>query len=169
LTKDALSRALTDTAIGTATIFVIAISASMFASFMGLSTVPTQFAEQILSVVENPVSIIIALSIIFIVLGMFLDGISLLLLTTPIMLPILKSAGIDMIWFGIIAIKLIEIGLITPPVGINIYVIKSVMGRAVPLGAIFRGAFWFIAMDILTLGILIAFPVVTLFLPGLMR
>lgn len=169
LTREALSRTLTDTAIGTATIFVIAISASMFASFMGLSTVPTQFAGQILSVVESPVAIIIALSIIFIVLGMFLDGISLLLLTTPIMLPILKSAGIDMVWFGIIAIKLIEIGLITPPVGINIYVIKSVMGRAVPLGAIFRGAFWFIAMDIMTLGILIAFPVVTLFLPGLMR
>lgn len=168
LSLSALKLAVIETAIGTSTVFLIAIGASMFAAFMGLSTVPSAVANFLLDFVSSPLAVIAVVAVLFIILGMFLDAISLLLLATPIVLPILRTLGIDLIWFGIIVIKLLEIGLITPPVGMNVFVIKSAMGRAVSLGQIFIGAGWFVATDLITLGLLIAFPVLTLFLPSLM-
>jgi TRAP-type C4-dicarboxylate transport system permease large subunit len=91
-----------------------------------------------------------------------------MLLTAPIMIPILKAAGIDLIWFGILVVKLLEIGLVTPPVGLNVFVIKSTLGGQVPLATVFRGAGWFVLTDLVTLGLLIAFPAISLYLPSLM-
>lgn len=100
---------------------------------------------------------------------MFVDSVSIMLLTIPIIQPILNGLGVDMIWFGIIVIKLLEIGMITPPVGLNVYVIKSALGSSVSLVEIFRGAAWFILTDILVLALFIAFPAIVMFLPGLMQ
>lgn len=169
LSLSALWLAVVETAIGTSTVFLIAIGASMFAAFMGLSTVPTAVADFLLQFVSSPLAVIVAVAVLFIIMGMFLDAISLLLLATPIVLPILRTLGIDLVWFGIIVIKLLEIGLLTPPVGMNVFVIKSAMGRTVSLGQIFKGAGWFVATDLVTLGLLIAFPILTLFLPSLMQ
>ena len=91
-----------------------------------------------------------------------------MLLTLPVLGPLLVSHDINMIWFGILTIKLLEIGLVTPPVGLNVFVIKSAMGSRVSLGTIFKGVGWFLATDFVTLALLIAFPVITLWLPSLM-
>jgi TRAP-type mannitol/chloroaromatic compound transport system permease large subunit len=80
----------------------------------------------------------------------------------------LHAGNVDLIWFGIIVIKLLEIGLITPPIGLNVYMIKGALGDTVTLGTVFRGTFWFLAMDIVTLAIIIAFPQIVLWLPSLM-
>ena len=89
-------------------------------------------------------------------------------LTLPVLLPVLEGADINLIWFGIITIKLLEIGLVTPPVGLNLDVLHSALAGRVRLGDIMSGTTWFIAMDLLTLVLLIAFPALSLFLPSLM-
>lgn len=159
---------LIQTILGCSSIFIIAIGAQMFTVFMGLSTLPNKLATTMLSYVSTPIPVILAISVVFVILGMFMESISLMLLTIPVILPILEGLGVNMIWFGILMIKLLEIGMITPPFGINIYVIKTALGNRVTLAEVFYGAFWFLAMDILTLLILIAFPAITTFLPGLM-
>jgi tripartite ATP-independent transporter DctM subunit len=161
--------ALKDTAMGTSVIFVIAMGASMFTTFMGLSGLPNVVATSMLSVGSDPITLILMIAVIYIVLGMFIDSIGLMLLTLPILMPLLSAADVNMIWFGIIIIKLLEIGLITPPVGLNVYVISSALRGLVPLPTVFRGALWFMAMDVVTLALLIAFPAIVLWLPGQMR
>jgi C4-dicarboxylate transporter, DctM subunit len=160
--------ALRQTAITFTSIFIIVIGGALLTRFVavaGLNTALTQlFADSLL----GPLGLIILVSALYIILGMFIDSIGLLLLTAPLILPMANAAGVDLIWFGIILIKLLEIGLITPPVGLNIFVIQSTMKGAIPMPAIFRGVSWFITMDLLTLIILVAFPAVTLWLPSLL-
>jgi tripartite ATP-independent transporter DctM subunit len=161
--------ALKDAAAGTSVIFIIAMGASMFTSFMGLTGVPKVVANAMLSVGDDPLTLILMIAIIYIVMGMFIDSIGLMLLTLPILMPLLNAADVNMIWFGIIVIKLLEIGLITPPVGLNVYVINSALRGQVALPTIFRGALWFMAMDVLTIAILVAFPAIVLWLPAQMQ
>jgi C4-dicarboxylate transporter DctM subunit len=112
--------------------------------------------------------VLVIICVIYVFLGMFLDSISMMLLTIPVLLPILASMNVDLIWFGVIVVKLVEIGCITPPFGITVYVVKAVLGDRVPLEDIFRGIWWFLLMEILTLALLFAFPQITLFLPNMM-
>lgn len=163
-----MRRAVRDAAMGTSTIFIIATGASMFTAFMGLTGLPEVVAQSLLSTVESPVLIILLIAIVCLIGGMFLDSIGLMLLTLPFFLPVLQGADINLLWFGIVMVKLLEIGLITPPVGLNCYVIQSALGRGVPLATVFRGAGWFVATDMVTLGVLIAFPALALWLPGWM-
>lgn len=169
LTRAVVVQALIETAEGTATIFIIAIGATMFSVFLGLSSLPTALADFLLSFVSSPIMVIIAVAILYIIMGMFVDSVSIMLLTIPIIFPILKGLDINMIWFGILTIKLLEIGMITPPVGLNVYVIRSALGSRVALGDVFKGAAWFMLTDIVTLALLIAFPAITLFLPEIMK
>ena len=89
------------------------------------------------------------------------------LLTLPIVLPIVQEAGFSLIWFGVFLTKLLEIGMVTPPVGMNVFVIKGVVGNLVPLSSIFRGILWFLVVDIVIGVVLVAFPDIVLFLPRL--
>jgi TRAP-type C4-dicarboxylate transport system permease large subunit len=107
--------------------------------------------------------------VLYLILGCFLDSVGILLLTMPIIMPVAQSAGIDIIWFGIILVKLLEIGLVTPPVGLNVYVMKSALGPLMPMSTIFRGIGWFVAADMVTLAILVAFPWLSLVLPSMMK
>ncbi|MDX1819611.1 MAG: TRAP transporter large permease subunit [Paracoccaceae bacterium] len=161
--------ALRQTAITFTSIFIIVIGGALLTRFVavaGLNTALTQlFADSLL----GPIGLIILVSVLYIILGMFIDSIGLLLLTAPLILPMANAAGVDLIWFGIILIKLLEIGLITPPVGLNIFVIQSTMKGAIPMPDIFRGVTWFITMDLVTLVILVAFPAITLWLPSLLN
>ena len=111
--------------------------------------------------------ILLAVTVIYLVPGMLIDSIGLLLLTLPILVPLINSAGIDPVWFGIIVIKLLKIGLITPPIGLNVCMIKGALNDRVTLPEIFRGITWFLAMDLLTLLIVILFPIISLWLPSL--
>jgi tripartite ATP-independent transporter DctM subunit len=164
-----LVQALLDTARSTSAIYIIVIGAAMYSRFMGFSRLPNSLSVALLNITENPFVLIAIIGFIFIILGMFVEAISLMLLTLPIFLPVLRELDINLIWFGIIVIKLLEIGLITPPVGINVYVIKSALGPQVHLPSVFLGTFWFLGMDILTLSILIVFPFLSLWLPAFVQ
>ena len=95
-------------------------------------------------------------SLLYLLLGMFLDSIGLMLITLPLFLPIFKTFGFDMVWFGILVVKFCEIGLLTPPVGLNVYVIKSVVGDKISLETIFRGVTWFLVCELVVVVLLIA-------------
>ncbi|MBN8290618.1 TRAP transporter large permease [Rhodobacter sp. NTK016B] len=168
LTFSIMRTALREAASGTSIVFVIAMGASMFTSFMGLTGLPRVIADTMLGISTNPLILILMIAVVYILMGMFIDSIGLMLLTLPVLIPLLGGADVNMIWFGIIIIKLLEIGLITPPVGLNVYVINSALKGAVPLTTVFRGAMWFLAMDVVTLILLVAFPSLVLWLPGLM-
>ena len=116
----------------------------------------------------SQLTLMASLFLVFFVLGMFLDPIGIMLLTVPILDPILESLGISKIWFCVLLIKQMELALITPPVGLNIYIVKGVVGDLYRVETIFRGIFWFAVMDIITLAILYAFPQISMFLPDAM-
>ncbi|MCG8491182.1 MAG: TRAP transporter large permease subunit, partial [Sneathiellales bacterium] len=140
-----------------------------FTRFLALSGLPTDLAEVVLSITGgNPYMIIIGVAVIYVVLGMFVESIGLMLLTLPIVLPLVTGANMDLIWFGIIVIKLLEIGLITPPIGLNVYVIKGALGTQVSLQKIFHGVTWFILMDIAALLLIVLVPALSLMLPAIM-
>jgi TRAP-type C4-dicarboxylate transport system permease large subunit len=136
--------------------------------FLALSGLPTWLADQMLSVSSSVVWVILSVAILYVVLGMFVDSIGLLLLTLPLILPIAVGADMNLIWFGIILIKLLEIGLVSPPVGLNVYVIKGAVGNSVSIQKIFQGVFWFIIMDLIALLLIIIFPSLSLYLPSIM-
>lgn len=152
----------------TASIFLIGIGAILLTRFLALSGVSEHLARMIVEATVDPVVFIIGVSLLYLLLGMFIDPIGIMLLTLPLLYPILKSLGIDMIWMGIIIVKLLELGLITPPVGMNLFVIKSSMPNT-PIERIFRQILWFVLADLVMLSLLIGFPVLSTFLPSLLR
>ncbi|WP_298014819.1 TRAP transporter large permease subunit [uncultured Castellaniella sp.] len=154
---------------GTASIFMVVIGTVLLGKFMALSGVPTFITQWFMGFGGGQLSVIFAIVILYLILGCFLDSIGLLLLTMPIILPLANDAGMDLIWFGIILIKLLELGLVTPPVGLNVYVTKSALGNLVSLTTIFRGVGWFVVTDLLTLALLVAFPSISLVIPMMMK
>ncbi len=168
LSRATFKDSMLETARTTGMIFLLLVGASIFTGFMAISGVPQKLAEVIVEAKLSVAMVILIVCIVYIFLGCFLDSISMMLLTLPVLLPVLKSLDINLIWFGIIVVKLVEIGCITPPFGITVYVVKGVVGNTVPLEEVFRGIWWFLAMEILTLIILIFFPVISTILPDTM-
>lgn len=156
-----------EAALGTSTIFIIAVGATLFASLLTLTRVPQSVSGFLLTFAHDPITLLLVISITYIVLGMFIDAIGIMLLTLPVFLPVLIEMDVNLIWFGIIAIKLLEIGMITPPVGLNCFIVGSSLRGIVPLTTVFRGVIPFILMDLVTLGLLIAFPAIALWLPSI--
>ena len=152
----------------TANIFALVLGAKLFVGFIALTGVAGALTEWSMSFDVDPIWIVVSLSLIYVVLGTFMDPVGMMLLTLPVVTPVILSLGYDLVWFGVIMVKYLEIALITPPVGLNVYILKGVIGDAVPLETIFKGIFWFLAMDVFTLGILIAYPQISLWLPKLM-
>ncbi len=161
-----MKRALVDTASGTSEVFVVMLGAALFARFVALSTLP----DFIVGYFDgySTFAVLMLICILFLVLGAFLESISIMLLCLPVLAPLLIAHDVNLIWFGVLTIKLLEIGLVTPPMGMNVFVIKSAMGNRVTLGEIFKGVGWFIAIDMVTLAMLIAFPALSLWLPEFM-
>jgi len=154
---------------GTSGIFIIVIGTVLLGRFMALSGVPVFITSWFMELGNSQLAVIVAVSLLYLIMGCFLDSIGLLLLTLPIVLPIAREAGMDLIWFGIILVKLLELGLVTPPVGLNVYVTKSALGNLVSLTTIFKGVGWFVVTDLITLFILVAFPWISLVLPNAMN
>lgn len=169
LTVSVLVAALKETALGTSSLFLIAMGASMFTAFMGLAGLPNQIAESLIVYASSPLVLILLIAALYLLLGMFIDSLGIMLLTLPLLLPLLQGANIDLIWFGILVVKLLEIGLITPPFGMNVFVIHAMMRGAVTLPTIFKGVMWFIATEMVILALLIGFPQISLFLPSMMK
>jgi len=153
----------------TAGVFMVVIGTVLLTRFMALSGVPDYVAGLLISMGEGPYVVILLVAVLYLALGMFVDSIGLLLLTLPILLPVVHDANMDLIWFGILVVKLLEIGMVTPPVGMNVFVIKGSLGNLVTLQQVFRGVAWFIVVDLVTLCLLIAFPAISLWLPSLME
>ncbi|KGJ01926.1 TRAP transporter, DctM subunit [Paracoccus halophilus] len=168
LSRRDFARAIIATAEGTCTVFIIAIGATMFSVFLGLTTLPMVFADFLLGNVSSTLAVIAAIAVLYIVLGMFVESLAIMLLTIPIIDPVLQGMGVNMVWFGIIVIKLLEIGLITPPVGLNLFVVKSALGAQVSLTEVIRGGAWFVATDFITLLLIVLVPAISLFLPAMM-
>jgi TRAP-type C4-dicarboxylate transport system permease large subunit len=148
-------------------IFSIIVGVLIFVRFLALTGLPTTFAEFVLVLPIPSIFILILILSIYVFLGMFLDAIGMMMLTLPIVYPAVVALGYDPIWFGIIVVKMCEICLITPPVGLNCYIVRSV-APDIPLEEIFRGIIPFMAMDILTVALFIAFPQIITFLPSQM-
>lgn len=159
--------ALMDTAKMTAAIFIIAVGANLFSRFLAISGVPDAMSGLVIDMGASYVMLVVGTAVIFCLLGMILDPLGIMLLTLPILLPIFEANHISLIWLGVLATKLVEMALITPPVGLNVFVIKGIVGDAVPIGRIFKGVMWFLAADVLVLVVMIAFPELIMFLPGL--
>ena len=143
------------------------LGAGIFSFFLSLVQVPQQIAELIVASDVPPTLIVILLLLAYVPMGMFLDAFSMLVITLPIMFPTIVSLGFDPIWFGILAVKMCEIGLITPPVGLNVFVIAGI-DRSTPLTKIFQGAWWFVIMEFVATAILFAFPIIVTILPEMM-
>ena len=154
---------------GTARIFWVAIGAVLLTRFLAMTGAESYLQDMVGSWAADPMLLVLATSLIYIVLGMFLDPLGLLLLTLPLLLPMFESLGLDLIWFGVLVVKYIEIGLLTPPVGLNVYVIKSVVGADISLETIFKGVAWFLVCEVIVVLLLVAFPSISLYLPGLMQ
>ena len=148
----------------TSLIFAIIAGVLIFVHFLGFTGTPAAIANGITHLDVSPTVILIGIMALYLVLGMFIDGIGMVLLTVPIILPTIKTLGIDPIVFGILVVRMVEIGLMTPPVGLNVYILKGV-AKNVSMGDIFRGCGWFVAVDIVNVAILIAFPQIILLIP----
>lgn len=160
--------ALRETVRTTAAIFTILIGALIFGYFLAITQVPQNLTNAIIDTGLNRYIILCILLFFFLLLGCVLDPIAMILLTVPIVFPLILELGFDPIWFGIIMVMTVELGLITPPVGMNVFVIKSVL-RTVGLTTIFLGVAPFILTDVIRLGILIVFPELVTFLPERMN
>ena len=158
---------LSDSARTTAMLFTIVIGASMFANFLNFTTMPTDLRDFVSQFNVHPILVVVAICLVYVVLGMAMESLSMMLLTVPIFFPLVTSLGFDPIWFGIIVVCVIEISLITPPVGMNIFVLSSVL-PTVSAPTIWRGVMPFVAADVLRMAVLIAFPALTMFLPNLL-
>lgn len=157
-------------AIGTtAQLFFIGIGAVIYTKFLALSGSASLFTELVGTWALNPLLLVIAVSAIYLVLGMFLDPLGMILLTIPVFVPMFAALNLDLVWFGVLVVKYIGIGLLTPPVGFNIYVVSGALNNQIPLQTIFRGCYWFLACEAVIMTLLIAFPQISLWLPSSMN
>jgi len=161
-----LQEALMETAKLTAMIFSLIWGVLIFVRFLGFAGLPEAFATWIVGLPFPPIVIMIFILLGYAVLGMFMDAIGMLLLTLPVVYPAVVALGYDPVWFGIIVVKMCEVCLITPPVGLNCYVVSAVRPD-IPLGDVFKGIFPFFLADAATIGLFLAFPGLILWLPSL--
>ena len=160
--------ALMEAAKLTVMIFSLIWGVLIFVRFLGFSGLPEAFTGWIISLDASPILIMICILLAYAVLGMFMDAIGMLLLTLPVVYPAVLALGFDSVWFGIIVVKMAEICLITPPIGLNCFVVNGVRPD-IPLSDVFRGIALFFVADVITIGLLLAFPEIVTWLPNLMQ
>jgi C4-dicarboxylate transporter, DctM subunit len=160
--------ALVESARTTSMLFLILIGALMFAEFVNITSMPSDLKSFVAGMGLSPVMVVAAIMVIYVLLGTAMEELSMILLTVPVFFPLVVSMGLDPIWFGVLIVVVVEIGLISPPVGMNLFVLNTLLPQ-VPTRTIFYGVLPFMAADCVRLAILIAFPVISLYLPGLMR
>lgn len=163
----ALTSVMIETAERTAMIYALIIGGSVFAFFIGITQLPVE-ATEILDRFELPGLAVVALALaIYILLGMVMEAFAIMIITVPVIAPILVGFDYDLVWWGIVMVMVVEIGLLTPPFGMNCFILKAVAAD-VPLGTVFRGVTPFVIADILALSLLVLFPALVLWLPELL-
>ncbi|MEA3003067.1 MAG: C4-dicarboxylate transporter, DctM subunit [Sphingomonadales bacterium] len=165
VTWPGLFGALRSTLRTTGMIYVVIIGAILFATFISVTGITGLLSSAVTNFHASPILAISVMALVLLLLGSFLDGLALMLLTTPIFLPIAVNLGFSPIWFGIFLVRTMEIGFVHPPLGLNVYVIQA-MAKDIPLATIFRGIIPFLIADFVHLGLLIAVPAIVLWLPG---
>ena len=164
LNRATLAHALRETLKTSGMIYAVIIGAFLFSTFMSVSGIPDRLSQLVASLDAGPTAAVAAMALALLILGSFLDGMALMLLTTPIFLPIAIDHQLSPIWFGIFLVRAMEIGFVHPPVGMNVYVIHD-LARDIPLSTIFRGVVPFLCADFVHLALMIALPGLTLWLP----
>lgn len=160
--------ALVEAATTTAMLFAVLFGALLLNQFIGYSGVAGQLSTFVTEWDVSPLVAMLFILVVYIILGMFVDGVAMILLTVPVFVPIVQSLGFDLIWFGIVLVIVVEMSLITPPIGLNVFVMKSALPD-VPLGTLYRGIMPFFCADIVRLLIVLFVPAVALWLPQLLR
>ena len=168
LTWAILYQVLVESARTTAMLFTLLIAATMFANFVNFTTMPGDLKDWITHLGLSPTMIIVAMMGIYVVLGTVMEELTMVLLTIPLFFPIVTSLGFDPVWFGVLIVMIVQIGLISPPVGMNLFVINALLPD-VTLSQIFRGCWPFVAVLVFMLGLLIAFPQLSLWLPSFVK
>ena len=168
LTWQSLYATLVESARTTSMLFLILIGALMFAEFVNITSMPKDLIAFVTRFDLSPVMVVAAIMVIYVILGTAMEELSMILLTVPVFFPLIVHLGLDPIWFGILIVVVVEIGLISPPVGMNLFVLKTLLPQ-VSTQTVFRGVLPFVLIDCVRLAILIAFPIISLYLPSLMK
>jgi tripartite ATP-independent transporter DctM subunit len=164
-----LVETIKDAGITSTTIFFIIIGGMLFARFLTYTGLVTVIADYMIALDWPPFAYLFAFSILFLILGMVIEPIAIMVMTLPVMFPVMMKVGYDPIWLGIISVKMAEISLCTPPVGLNVYVVRSASPVPLTLEDVFAGVWPFIIMEMIVLAVLIVFPDLVLFIPNMME
>ena len=168
LSARGLADALVETAYSTAMLFFIIVGAFIFSRFIVLTRLPNELAAWVQAAGIGPFVIVLSVIALYLILGTFLEEVSTILITVPVVLPLMTSIGYDGVWFGIFVTVMATIGLISPPVGLTVFVIQA-QNRDIPATRIYRGTLPFLAADFVLVGLLIAFPSLALWLPSVLK
>src|SRR4029079_12082148 len=136
--------------------------------FVNITSMPDDLKRLVSRFEVNPILVVAAIMLIYVILGTAMEELSMILLTVPLFFPLIVHMGLDPVWFGVLIVVVVEIGLISPPVGMNLFVLSTLLPE-VPTRTVFRGVIPFVIVDIIRLAILVAFPAISLYLPSLMK
>ncbi len=167
LTWKVLAQVLTESARTTAMLFTILIGALIFANFVNFTSMPDDLKHLVERFDVHPMAVIVMICVMYVLLGTAMEELSMILLTVPVLFPLVVHLGFDPVWFGVLVVVVVEIGLISPPVGMNIFVLRTLLPQ-VSTGTIYRGVAPFVVADIVRLGVLIALPGLSIWLPTLL-
>ena len=168
LTPRVLLEILIESSRTTAMLFTILIGAMIFTNFVNFTSMPGDLRDFVLQFSPHPLMVVVVMMGIYLMLGMVMEELAIVLLTIPVFFPVITGLGFDPVWFGILIVTIVEIGMISPPVGLNLFVLNSLLPN-VKLNTLYRGIWPFVAADIVRLGILLAIPPIALWLPNLMQ
>jgi tripartite ATP-independent transporter DctM subunit len=168
LTRRALLEVLVESARTTSMLFMILIGAFVFANFINYTTMPADLKSFVQQFQVHPILVIVAICAVYVILGTAMEELSMILLTVPLFFPVVTGLGYDPIWFGIIVVIVVQIGLISPPVGMNIFVVKNLI-RHLTISTVFRGVWPFTAAQVALLAVVVAFPELVTTLPKFMK
>ena len=168
LSPRVLMEVLIESSRTTAMLFMILIGAMIFTNFINFTSMPGDLRDFVLQFSPHPIMVVVVMMGIYLALGMVMEELAIVLLTIPVFFPVITGLGFDPVWFGILIVTIVEIGLISPPVGLNLFVLNSLLPD-VKLNTLYRGVWPFVIADVVRLGILIAVPSIALWLPSLMQ
>jgi C4-dicarboxylate transporter DctM subunit len=164
-----LLQVIRDAVTTSATPYLLIVGANIFGAFLNLAGV-TNAVLSIIDPATTPVWLILVILVaMYLVLGSVFDTVAALIITVPFVVPIIAALGYDLVWWGVVTLTLVEIGMITPPIGMNVFVMKSLVGDEVSISTIFKGVAPFLLADSIRLLLLILFPIISLWLPALLR
>jgi C4-dicarboxylate transporter DctM subunit len=168
LTTASLTEVLKEAALTTSVIFIIVVGGMLFARFLTYSGLVDIISRELLALGTGKYTYLLGYVILFNILGCFIEPIAIMVMTLPIMYPVMVAQGFDPIWLGVVSVKLAEIGVLTPPVALNVFVVKTSSPVPVTLGQVFTGVMPFIALDLLSLLLYVIFPEIITWLPNRM-